>query len=325
VPAATHFEPEKPLRCVFVYRRSELCGFFPFERRRRFRGLPVRTLRLFEPAFVLFTPLIHRDWAPDTLRQVFDWAEREERCSLLEMPTIHGEGPFHQALVDVLRERRMLTFVDEVATRAMIRRGKDAESYGVLAHDKETRRNWKRLRRRLAEQGKLESRVLQPHDDAGRWIEQFLQLESAGWKGKEQTALAATEASAAIFREAGRNAHAVGKLQMLGLFLNDQPIALKCNYLSGPGGYTYKITYDEAFAKFSPGVLLELDNIEEMHRRPEVQWLDSCAVPDHFMMNRLWKERRTIQSLVLSTSRFVGNGIVGLLPWLRSLKRMIKR
>ena len=98
-----------------------------------------------------------------------------------------------------------------------------------------------------------------------------------------------------------------------GLFLDGRPIALKCNYLTGNGGFTYKITYDEAFARFSPGVLLELDNIEEMHRRPGPQWLDSCAVPDHFMMNRLWTERRVLQSLTLATSRWVGNAVVGAL------------
>src|ERR1019366_1913128 len=107
--------------------------------------------------------------------------------------------------------------------------------------------------------------------------------------------------------------------------LDDKPIALKCNYLSGRGGFTFKITDDERYAKYSPGVLLELDNIEEMHRRPEVEWLDSCAVPDHFMMNRLWKERRTLQSILLATDRWIGTGVVGLLPLLRSLKRMIKR
>jgi hypothetical protein len=52
--------------------------------------------------------------------------------------------------------------------------------------------------------------------------------------------------------------------------------------------------------------------------------MDSCAIPEHFMINRLWKERRTIQNLVIATSRFTGNSVVGLLPMLRAIKRMIK-
>jgi hypothetical protein len=136
--------------------------------------------------------------------------------------------------------------------------------------------------------------------------------------------MASIESSRAIFRAAGRNGHALGKLQMLGLFLDGRPIALKCNYLSGAGGYTFKIAYDEIFARYSPGVQLELDNIEEMHRRSDLQWLDSSTTPGHFMLHRLWQERRTIQSLLVATSRWVGNIVVGLLPFLRSLRRIVK-
>jgi hypothetical protein len=133
-----------------------------------------------------------------------------------------------------------------------------------------------------------------------------------------------SEADRAYFRTIARNAHAQNQLQMLGIYLNDRPIALKCNFLTHDGGFAFKIAFDEAYAKSSPGVLLELDNIDELHRRPDLYWLDSCAIPGHFMINRLWKERRTIQSLVLATSRWTGNGVVGLLPMLRAAKRMWK-
>ena len=108
---------------------------------------------------------------------------------------------------------------------------------------------------------------------------------------------------------------------MLGLFLDGRPIALKCNFLSGPGGFTFKIAYDESLAKFSPGVLLELDNLEDVHRRPEIRWMDSCAMPGHFMIGRLWRERRTLQTLWISTSRWLGNPLLGAAPLLRAASR----
>ena len=49
--------------------------------------------------------------------------------------------------------------------------------------------------------------------------------------------------------------------------------------------------------------------------------MDSCAVPNHFMINRLWKDQRTIQHLIVSTGRRRGNLLVGLLPLLRAAKR----
>ena len=52
---------------------------------------------------------------------------------------------------------------------------------------------------------------------------------------------------------------------MLALCLDDEPVALKLNLLCPGGGHTFKIAYDERLEKFSPGVLLELENIRRMH------------------------------------------------------------
>jgi hypothetical protein len=333
LPGLDAFGRDRKPACVLVYRHDprpkqppQLCGFFPFERLKRFKGLPLRTLRLWDHVYgFLCTPLVHRDWARETLHALLDWIAIDERPALLDWPKIHGEGAFHQALVDVLHERRLLSFVDDVYTRALIRRGADADSYCAAAMNHLSRKEWKRQRRRLGEQGKLQTRVLQPEDDVAPWIEQFLALEASGWKGREHTALAMSDADRAYFRTIAHNAHAVGQLQMLGHYLNDAPLALKCNFLTQDGGFAFKIAFDEAYAKFSPGVQLEIDNIEELHRRPGLEWMDSCAIPGHFMISRLWKERRTIQSLVIATSRWTGNAIVGALPMLRALKRMVRK
>lgn len=330
LPATQTYDTDKPLTCVFIYRRDprpkqapQLCGFFPFERRRTIKGLPVASLRLWDhPYSNLCTPLLHRDCTRETLHHLLDWVTGEARCGVVDLTKVHGEGPFHHALLDVMRERQMLSYVEESHTRALIRRGADAESYCAAAMNHLSRKEWRRQRKRLGERGALETRTLGPTANVDSWIEQFLHLEASGWKGKENTALALSDADRAFFQSIARGAHARGQLQMLGLFLDDRPIALKCNFLSGDGGFTFKIAFDDCYAKYSPGVQLELDNIDEVHRRPGLQWLDSCAIPGHFMINRLWNEQRVIQRVLLATGRWSGNGVVGLLPMLRALKRM---
>jgi hypothetical protein len=112
---------------------------------------------------------------------------------------------------------------------------------------------------------------------------------------------------------------------MLGLFLNGRPIALKCNLLAGDGSFAFKIAYDETLARYSPGVLLELFNIDYLHCRSEIRWMDSCAVPGHPMIERLWLDRRIIQDTLLSTGRGPGDFIVSFLPGLRWVKRQVSR
>jgi CelD/BcsL family acetyltransferase involved in cellulose biosynthesis len=331
LPAIERFAEPDTLIFALVYRganagaaATELCGFFPLERRTKLHGLPVRLLGLWKHLHCfLCTPLVHRQHAAPALKAFLEWAGRDRQgATLVDFDCVHGEGPFAQVLIDVVNELRCLTFPVAAFNRALLVRGADSDTYlrgsGLSASH---RRELQRLKRRLGEQGRLETRVLQPGEDATPWIEQFLQLEASGWKGLEQTALAKSRAPQEYFTAVARAAHARGKLMMLGLFLDDRPIALKCNFTAGPGAFAFKIAYDETYEKYSPGVQLELINLAQAHAQAGLEWMDSCAAAEHFMINRLWKERRTIQHVVLSTGGWRGNLLAGLLPLLRALKR----
>jgi CelD/BcsL family acetyltransferase involved in cellulose biosynthesis len=81
--------------------------------------------------------------------------------------------------------------------------------------------------------------------------------------------------------------------------LSGRPVAMKCNFIAAPGSFAFKIAYAEELEKYSPGVLLELENIRRLHTEPRVQWMDSCAAPGHPMIEHLWREHRLIQSWII--------------------------
>ena len=60
---------------------------------------------------------------------------------------------------------------------------------------------------------------------------------------------------------------------------------------SGDTAWFWKIAYEEALARFSPGVMLATDVTEALLANPTVTRADSCAAPDHPMIDRLWRER----------------------------------
>ena len=70
-------------------------------------------------------------------------------------------------------------------------------------------------------------------------------------------------------------------------------IAMLANFITPPGAFGFKTAFDERFARFSPGVLLQLENLDLLDR-PQVEWCDSCAAPDHPMIDGLWSGRRPI-------------------------------
>ena len=51
--------------------------------------------------------------------------------------------------------------------------------------------------------------------------------------------------------------------------------------------------------QFSPGTLLMIDVTEQHLDDPNIMATNSCAVPDHPVMSRLWSERKPIGTIVV--------------------------
>jgi hypothetical protein len=84
-------------------------------------------------------------------------------------------------------------------------------------------------------------------------------------------------------------------LERLALKLDGKAIAMLATFLAPPGAYSFKTTFDEAYARFSPGLLLQLENLDLL-TRPGIEWADSCAVEGHSMIERIWREKRRLVS-----------------------------
>ena len=67
------------------------------------------------------------------------------------------------------------------------------------------------------------------------------------------------------------------------------------NFLAPPGLFGFKTAFDERYARFSPGLLLQLENLDLL-TRPGIDWADSCAVQGHSMIERIWSEKRRVIS-----------------------------
>jgi len=325
LPALDAFGGASALQFVFVYAersgRKALIGFLPMERATRYKGLPLAHLRLWlHRHCYLCTPLIRRGQAQRCLNGYFGWLAAHDSSVVVEWRNINGDGAFLPTLTGVLADagRAYLPYEFE---RALLKR-RDTDSLLKETQSRKARHELRRLERRLAEQGELEYRELQNRDDPAQWIEAFLDLESRGWKGRHGSALACRASDRRFFVQWASEAARRRRLMMLALAVRGRPVAMKCNVLAGAGSYAFKITYDEDYARYSPGVLLEMENIRRFQARGDLQWMDSCADPGNWMMNRIWPDRRRIATLVMPGSNFAGPLVVRALPFMRRLKHM---
>ena len=120
-------------------------------------------------------------------------------------------------------------------------------------------REFRRLGRRLAEQGVVEHRVARSQDDIRHALEQFLTLEASGWKGRRRTAMVIDRYRAAFAREAVHRLAERDLCRIHSLTLDGRAIASLVVFIEAGIAYTWKIAYDEALSAFSPGVQLMME------------------------------------------------------------------
>lgn len=329
-PALRAFGKDLPFRFVLVYGtpggnpKPPMTAriFLPLIRVRRHRGLPVAALKNWSHIHCfLGTPLVSRREPEDSCEVLFDWLRDDDRAApVLEWPLAGIDDLVFQQLADQCRRRDLPIWLADIGTRAICRPQTDAFHYIRNAMGGKAHKDFMRKQRRLAEQGKFEIRAFGTDGAVDRWCDDFLGLEASGWKGESGSALGMSAEAREFFRSILASAASDGRLMMLGFYLDDHPVAMKCNFLARSGSFAFKIAYDEKFAAFSPGQLLELENVRVMCEDKPAGWMDSCADPDHPMINRIWTERRTLATLHIATGKRLGHLAVsslGALKWLQ--------
>jgi CelD/BcsL family acetyltransferase involved in cellulose biosynthesis len=295
------------VQVITISERSsgDVTGIFPLQLASKFRGLPIRVLKSWRhPYCFLCTPLVARVHAHATVRCLLDWLEsRAASAPILELELCAADGAFDAVLRSELAVRSRWRSVAKTYERALLR----PRATPVCGFSGKHLRELRRQERKLGELGTCDFRVYGSTAEMERGLGEFLRLEASGWKGRERTAMSSDEGSREFFLRIAHEAMAQNRLRLVALELRGVPIAMMCDFIAGNGAFGFKIAYDETYAKYSPGLLLQHFNIGQWAAdRRSIEWVDSCADPDHAVMNRLWVERRTLADRVMSPRPMAG-------------------
>ena len=324
LPALELFGLGRGFRLVTVWNGERLDAVLPLERTSTFKGLPLPALSSWRHRHCLLgTPLVRADGAAQTLAALINWLE-SDGTSVVGLQYIPAEGRFNRALMEALKVANIRPYVLDGYARPVLRRAKDGEAYIEEFMSRKERQELRRRERRLQEQGRLTRVALGQGQDVRRWVDEFLRLEASGWKGQEGSAMICSEANRRFALEVFTEAYRRGRLEMVGVDLNGKPLGRCTGFIAGEGSYAFKPAYDEAFAKFSPGIIAEVARIRNLHELPGVKWMDSFTDANNSVMSRLWKDRLTVQTLAFGTGK-AGALAVAALPFLRWAKQQGKR
>lgn len=246
------------------------------------------------------TPLLRRGAEIDGWRALLAGLDRHPFArGLLHLTGLVEHGPAHRALIAAARgEARPCATVHRIE-RALLASDLSPQAYLATHVRAKKRKEWRRLESRLAELGTLAIRRFEAAtDDREQWAQDYLALEAGGWKGRAGSALGDAEETRRFFLDALAGADVQRRLDMIRLDLDGRAVAMLITFITAPGGFAFKTAFDEDFARFSPGVLLQIAALDLLDR-PALDWIDSCAVENHSMIEQLWAERRAIVRVTL--------------------------
>lgn len=331
LPAMDIFPDLDDVIVVLIYERDDssrsvLAGLFPLTIRKAPLGLPIALVSTLIHKYCYFSmPLIHRDYLDRVLKQFFDWMRQNPyHGRLLDMRLVPGDGKFQSSLAFLLTSEKLLSIVVRSFPRAIFRRSVDAETYLAQCCKSHTRRDIRRKEKFLRAAGEVEFVSATTEAEMERWTDDFLRMEALGWKGRAKVSFTYDRKGTEYFKALVRNGFARGSALLSWLQIDGKPIAMQGSFFAGKGGFGFVITYDEEFSKYSPGVLLLMEETRRLHAPGGAEWLDSCAHCDHPLFDRIWHDRRMLQRIIVSDGSAIGDVLVAITPalqWVRGILR----
>ncbi|WP_430253923.1 GNAT family N-acetyltransferase [Neorhizobium sp. DAR64872/K0K18] len=253
----------------------------------------------------LGTPLVDAEDAAETIDNLLEalTAREAKLPSVLVLPDVRLGGRFAQLARAVAIGRDLPVAVTDSFRRPMLESLQDGETYMKASvsphHYREMQRQW----RKLGQLGRLEYAVARQPEEVRQRMEEFLALESTGWKGRKRSALINDRYRAAFAREAITNLAEVDAVRIHTINLDGRAIASIVIFLMAGEAYSWKTAYDESLSRYSPGKLLVMKLTDWHLDDANILRTDSCAVPDHPIMSRLWEEREEMGTLVIGLAR----------------------
>lgn len=301
VPVAARALGADRVRLLVAERDGEWVGCMPVELRRAL-GLSALASTWSHPYSFLGTPLVRRDGVDEFAAELAASLRSGEHCRYLMLRGVSA-GPVLAAIEAATAGAGMGPIFERRFERGAYEGRPEDEQLSWM----KSRRGKLRAQRRKLE--KELGAVVTAQEQGDEAAEEFLRLESAGWKGRQGTAMSSEGESAELFRGVCAEFASRGRLLLRSLQAEDRVLAMTCDLSAGDVVFGFKSAYDEELRRYSPGIQLHVDNFGFFDgERPE-RLFDSCSAPDNETINRLWPDRRQLATVAIGRRGPVGKAL----------------
>jgi CelD/BcsL family acetyltransferase involved in cellulose biosynthesis len=249
----------------------------------------------------LGTPLVDGDEPEAVVAAWLDHLSRDQAMpARLLLPLIAEQGAFAKALDAVLARQGRRSAAFSRHERALLAPGTGRTGYIERAVSGIRRKKLRRQRRLLEEIAPVTLATASGAAGLEAALKDFLALEASGWKGLAGTAIVDDPRIRNFVQRAVIGLAADGQARIDRLMLAGRAVAVTVTLGSGDTAWCWKIAYDESLARCSPGVQLICALTESLLAGPQPLRVDSCAGPDHPMIDHLWRERLALSDRLIA-------------------------
>jgi CelD/BcsL family acetyltransferase involved in cellulose biosynthesis len=264
-------------------------------------GLPVSHLETFFGGFPISgTPLLNPADPAGAARSLIGEAFAQSGAAAMLLSKVTGHHVVSSVLVDACAALGApVCFLDD-CQRAALRCNGDHDAWFEASFSRKRRKEFRRLKARLGEQGTLAFAANAPSGAAlDEWIDAFCLLEKAGWKGRAGTAIGGSDDLTAFLHDNLHRLSTGGNLVCWSLTLDGKPVAMMFGVRDAGRCWIVKIARDEELDRFSPGQLLVLEVSRWLFEQDDIMFADSCAEPGHPMIDHIWKDRLDMRDVLI--------------------------
>lgn len=325
MPAIQYLESQGNILMLFVEREcpgsKDLIGVAIFKVKKPTRKFPLPHLLAFETVHSYLSGfLVDRDYADKALELIYGFVTRSgQPWHGLRVNTCSSDLLFSPDGKMLAEDHGMNWTTFGVWERAVLAPIAKEQVFESLS--KNQRKNYRKRIRQLEEVGRVDWYLISGEESLERCADEFIRLEHMGWKGEKGSSLYSNPNHTRFFKEVVEGFNREKRVYFTELALNDQTISSTSNLISGNVAFAFKIGWDPAYAKFSPGIINEVQLMERMDTLPDgVEFIDSSAEPDSYL-NEWWPGRREIRKGIFTFTK-LGQMAMNLISSVKNVKRM---
>lgn len=292
-----------PPRVLTVESDRRLIGLWLFEDVATSRRMPLPHWRSWQTCHTYQTGLlIHQEHASAALNTFWQRVASVDGTNAVEFPMLATGSALQNSLLASSHQRGVTCWQGHDVERAALQLDGDLPDRMLQRISSRRMRSLRRGQRFLEKQGELTFQILTKPEEIEAGINTLLELEAAGWKRAEGTALSCNANQEQFFRAMIHRFALMNSVFFTQLSVDGKPVAVVAHLRIGQQAYAFKMGWDPAFERGCPGYLIKAQLIQHAEELPRITSIDSCSQPGSFI-EHLWPDRLTFATHLFMTSR----------------------